>query len=211
MPIEYDRGTRQFIAFFNSRDRLTFMKNSAFTITAPLALAAALLSTPTIASDIPSPFIPGSAIPEFGKFAKIDSDMPIPPDTKFKVSFDSTASEAGKENRTLNAAARFVNMHVDAGVDVADIRLTIVVHGSAVFDMASDIAYARKYDGTTKNPNAAIIAALQKAGVEIVLCGQSAAYHGVAKQEMLPGVKMALSAMTAHALLQQEGYTLNPF
>jgi len=27
----------------------------------------------------------------------------------------------------------------------------------------------------------------------------------------LPGVTMALSAMTAHALLQQDGYTLNPF
>jgi len=28
---------------------------------------------------------------------------------------------------------------------------------------------------------------------------------------LLPGVEMALSAMTAHAILQQEGYTLNPF
>jgi hypothetical protein len=28
---------------------------------------------------------------------------------------------------------------------------------------------------------------------------------------ILPGVEMALSAMTAHALLLQQGYTLNPF
>jgi len=34
------------------------------------------------------------------------------------------------------------------------------------------------------------------------------AFEGV---DLLPNVEMALSAMTAHALLQQDGYTLNPF
>lgn len=48
-------------------------------------------------------------------------------------------------------------------------------------------------------------------GVRIIVCGQSAAHYEVATGELLPGVEMALSAMTAHALLQQEGYTLNPF
>jgi hypothetical protein len=33
----------------------------------------------------------------------------------------------------------------------------------------------------------------------------------VAAEQLIPGVKMALSAMTAHAQLQQQGYTLNPF
>ena len=48
-------------------------------------------------------------------------------------------------------------------------------------------------------------------GVRFIVCGQSAAGQGVAKSELLPGVEMALSAMTAHALLQQQGYTVNPF
>ena len=43
------------------------------------------------------------------------------------------------------------------------------------------------------------------------MCGQSAAGQGVKKTDLLPGVELALSAMTAHALLQQQGYTLNPF
>jgi intracellular sulfur oxidation DsrE/DsrF family protein len=47
--------------------------------------------------------------------------------------------------------------------------------------------------------------------VKIIVCGQTAAYYGVKTDELLPGVQMALSAMTAHALLQQQGYTLNPF
>ena len=33
----------------------------------------------------------------------------------------------------------------------------------------------------------------------------------VGHEDMLPGVEMALSAMTAHAVLQQAGYRLNPF
>jgi hypothetical protein len=33
----------------------------------------------------------------------------------------------------------------------------------------------------------------------------------VATDDLLPGVEMALSAMTAHALLQNSGFTLNPF
>ena len=35
--------------------------------------------------------------------------------------------------------------------------------------------------------------------------------HGVAKADLIPGVELALSAMTAHAQLQQAGYTVNPF
>ena len=58
---------------------------------------------------------------------------------------------------------------------------------------------------------AGLIAALTDHGVRIIVCGQSAAYYDVATDDLLPGVEMALSAMTAHALLQQQGYTLNPF
>jgi intracellular sulfur oxidation DsrE/DsrF family protein len=47
--------------------------------------------------------------------------------------------------------------------------------------------------------------------VQLLVCGQSAAYCDVKSDDLLPGVEMALSAMTAHALLQQQGYTLNPF
>ena len=47
--------------------------------------------------------------------------------------------------------------------------------------------------------------------VSTIVCGQSAACYGVKTDDLLPGVEMAVSAMTAHALLQQQGYTLNPF
>jgi intracellular sulfur oxidation DsrE/DsrF family protein len=48
-------------------------------------------------------------------------------------------------------------------------------------------------------------------GVRFIVCGQSASVYNVAKDDLVPGVEMNLSAMTAHAQLQQQGYTVNPF
>ena len=39
----------------------------------------------------------------------------------------------------------------------------------------------------------------------------SAAAQDVTNADLQPGVKMALSAITAHAELQRQGYSLNPF
>ena len=50
--------------------------------------------------------------------------------------------------------------------------------------------------------------AMRRSGVD--RC-QSAAWANVEKADLLPGVKMALSAMDAHAILQHQGYSLNPF
>ena len=47
--------------------------------------------------------------------------------------------------------------------------------------------------------------------MRFILCGQSAAAYGITPENLIPGVEMALSAMTAFALLQQNGYTVNPF
>ena len=91
-------------------------------------------------------------------------------------------------------------MHARAGIDTNRIELAVVVHGKAVHNVATGIA-----------GNSGLVAALIDHGVSIIVCGQSAAYYGVATDDLLPGVEMALSAMTAHALLQQQGYTLNPF
>ena len=188
----------------------------------PLALAFAVaglaLLSPVQAADMgkasPDPmasFHGGTVIPAFGKVASVtDADMRIPAGTEFHIAFDVAAAKESTLNRTLESAARFLNMQVEAGVPAERIHLAIVVHGSATFDVAGAEAYERKYPGA-ENPNAALVDALIKAGVRIIVCGQSAAGQGVKKTDLLPGVELALSAMTAHALLQQQGYTLNPF
>jgi len=80
-----------------------------------------------------------------------------------------------------------------------------VVHGLAGADLLTTEARG------AENPNAGIIAQLLAAGVTIQLCGQSAEGMDIKKADLLPGITMAPSAITAHALLQQQGYTLNPF
>ena len=76
-------------------------------------------------------------------------------------------------------------------------------------DIGNDLVTDDRYG--SENANAGLIAALIDAGVSIQLCGQTAAYRDIAKSDLLPGVGLSLSAMTAHAELQQRGYSLNPF
>lgn len=174
-----------------------------------LALSALLLAaSPAIAGT--EDFHAGTAIPGFGKIATVESDMPLAADAVWKHSFDVAEAEKGKLNRGIESAARFVNMMVEAGVDRDRVKAAVVIHGAATFDVANDARYAAKYQGL-KNPNAALIKALVDSGVDIWVCGQSAARNDVAKADLLPGVKMALSAITAHAELQRQGYSVNPF
>lgn len=144
----------------------------------------------------------GPVIEDFGPVAEIPGAQPLPSDTVLRVVFDTaTPAEEGELNRTLVSAARFINMHGRAGLDPDNIHVAVVIHGRAVRDVA----------GAPSGDNAALIAALVEHNAGIYVCGQSAVYYDVAAEDLLPGVTMSLSAMTTHALLQQDGYTLNPF
>lgn len=180
----------------------------------PLAIIAALsLSTPACAG--PEAFSAGKAIPEFGKIVQVDVDQPVYGYSKFKVAFDVSArTDTGSLNRKLESAARFINMHHAAGVKLKNINLAIVLHGGAIRDVTGATYYAaslKEGEIPSDNVNVPLIEALMEKGVQFYVCGQSAAYYDVKNEDLLPGVNMALSAMTAHALLQQKGYTLNPF
>lgn len=153
----------------------------------------------------PEDFAAGPIINGYGKFAPLEDDR-ITSQSQFKVAFDiATAAEPGQVNRGIDSAARFLNMHAAAGVPLENIKLAIVVHGPA----ASDLLATR--DDGSENPNAPLIMALIDAGVTIELCGQTAAMKDIETDSLVPGVTVSLSAMTAHALLQQGGYTINPF
>lgn len=169
-------------------------------------LVAALLLAASAAQAQQSRFTTGPVISDYGPVAEISSAAPIPPETVFKVAFDvSEAGTAGEMSRRLESPARFLNMHVRAGVPLENIHLVIVVHGPAARDLMIEPRPGES------NANAGLVAALVANGVEIILCGQSAANAGIEPESLLPGVRLSLSAMTAFALLQQDGYTVNPF
>ena len=184
----------------------------------PVILGAVLplaiwLSAPAYAG--PEAFHKGDAIPEFGEIADIQNDQPFSKRTKFKVAFDaSKQAELGKTNRNIVSLARFINMHRAQGVPAKNIKLALVLHGSAAKDVTTQTYYdglAAEGEKPVNNANAPLIKALLENGVQIYVCGQTAAYYNIKNEHLLPGVKMSLSAMTAHALLQKKHYTLNPF
>lgn len=165
----------------------------------PCLLAALALAAPAFAG--PEDFATGPAIKAYGPVAAVPG-VDLSEDMVLKVAFDtSTAAEDGKLNRTLESAARFLNMHEAEGIPASNISLAVVVHGGAHADLLD----------VEGNASAPLIAELVRHRVRIILCGQTAAYYGVTKDDLLPGVEMSLSAMTSHALLQQSGYSLNPF
>lgn len=169
----------------------------------------ALFSSTALAG--PADFHDGTLIPEFGKVASVDTTMVIPKRAKFKILFDTAVgAKAGEVNKTLNSAARFLNMHAEAGIPAKKMKLAVVFHGKGSFDLTKSNYYGEKFEGA-ENASAPLIKTLTENGVRVILCGQTAAYYDISNEDLLPGVEMALSAMTAHALLQQEGYTLNPF
>lgn len=155
-------------------------------------------------------FSKGPVIKNYGGVAEVKQTHPLSGKEQFKVAYDvADQGGEGKTNRRFESLARFLNMQARAGVRPEQVKLALVVHGKAGFDLLDNNHYRKKFG--SDNPNAELLAALQKQGVRVILCGQSAAYNEIDNAQLLPGVEMALSAMTAHALLQQEGYTLNPF
>ncbi len=165
----------------------------------------ALFLTP-LAHAGPEDFHSGSLIKEYGKVADVPAAPALPSDTEMRVVFDiADAAEQGQLNRKIESAARFLNLNHVAGVPAENMHVALVVHGPAYRDLLNDAAYGGP------NANAGLIAALAENGVRIMLCGQTAAYRDAKPSQLIKGVEMAHSAMTAHAILQQEGYTLNPF
>jgi len=154
----------------------------------------------------------GPVIPNFGMvYAVPGGAWNLEPDRHYKVSMDvsETADFSGERNRHIESAARFLNMHARNGIEPGNIEMAIVVHGAASRDLLTDAAYQARYN--EPNPNSAMLAELQAAGVKIYLCGQTMMHRKIGVEELNPGVSLALSAMTAHVRLQSEGFTLIPF
>lgn len=156
-------------------------------------------------------FGPGPVLSDVGPIAPVDSDLALPKGAKFKIAFDVSSKAApGALSRQIETAARAINMHVAAGVPQKDVQIVVIVHGPGAMDLLKPEVYAARNEGKA-NGSLAAVQKLLGAGVEFYLCGQTAMGQKITKADLIPGVKMSLSAITAHAVYQQRGYTLNPF
>ncbi len=152
----------------------------------------------------------GPVFSEFGSWREVVNMAPLDLEAEYKGIFDVVpGSKDGKVNAKFDSAARWMNLIVANGVPRENVHLAVVVHGPSVWDVVTDDAYGRKYEGQT-NPNAAIVAAMIAEGVEFYVCGQSALGQGVTNADLLPGVKMGLSQTVVSTQLHNQGYTNIP-
>jgi intracellular sulfur oxidation DsrE/DsrF family protein len=154
---------------------------------------------------------PGPVVEEFGAVFDVQEIDWQEPDVEYRAVFDvrDPAESPGERNRSIETVARFLNMHVRASVPREKLHAALVLHGGAAKGALRDDAYRERYG--TANPDRELIEALLAAGAEVVLCGQSAMSRGFPAADLAPGVRLALSAMTALVAYQQQGYSLIAF
>lgn len=154
----------------------------------------------------------GAVIKEFGSTYEVENpDFKTDLENDLKVVFDVGRSfgDSTKVNPLINTAARYLNMHVNAGVPFKNLKVALVIHGNAANDILKDKVYQKKFG--IKNPNTDLITALSEKGVQIILCGQTAAHRKITKLDIHPKIQLALSAMTALVQLQNKNYKLINF
>jgi intracellular sulfur oxidation DsrE/DsrF family protein len=152
----------------------------------------------------------GPVIEGYGPVVDVEADYGFKEDFTYRAVMDISASPDSDAalNRSIESAARFLNMHARAGIKPSNMKLAMVLHGAATKDALSNQAYRSRYE--TNNPNDGLLEALKEAGVDIYLCGQSAGFSGFQPEELHDSVTMATSAMTVLTRLQVEGWSLLP-
>ena len=173
-------------------------------------LLAVLLFAPSVAaqqSTSAGPIIHSSG----AVFAVPTPSFETNPDLSYKVAFElaGASSSPDRLNPSLNTVARFLNMHAQGGVPQDRVQAAVVVHGAAAWELLNDEGYRARHG--VDNPNAALIRELVRAGTKVILCGQTAASRGISHDGLVDGVQVALSAMTAFAMLQEQGFRVNPW
>jgi len=134
------------------------------------------------------------------------------PNIDYKIVFemasnnpDSTIKEI---NYGLDEVARQINLHVASGIPAKRLMFVIVAHAGALHALKNNEAFQKKYK--IDNPNIKLIDDLKKLGVKFIVCGQAMAFIDVKKEELLPDIKISLTAQTALSHYQLKGYVWHP-
>ncbi len=154
----------------------------------------------------------GPVINGFGAVFQVDgADFQIDRTKEYKAVFDIMDSPESPTalNSSIETAARFLNMHAQSGVPAEQLKVALVVHHRASKDVMDNTAYTKRHG--TDNPNQKLIRALLDAGAQIVFCGQSSNARDIPKEDLIEGVQLSLSAMTALIQFQDDNYRLIKF
>lgn len=184
----------------------------AAVLSAATLLIPGMLAAQQAGGDIPGMQTSGPRIHSAGPTIAVeDPTFVAPADHVFRTVFEiNEGSTEDPVNMQMLTIARFLNLHARHGVADDRVHAAAVVHGSGFMALLGDDAYGERYDGAT-NPSRELVEELLANGVEIVLCGQTAGARQIEQDELIPGVQVGWSAMTALNIFQTRGYTFNPW
>ncbi|WP_397569690.1 methyltransferase domain-containing protein [Schlesneria sp. T3-172] len=127
-----------------------------------------------------------------------------------KLLLDATAAApAGSIHKSLDRAARLLNLYGVAGLKASDVKIVVVLHGEATKSVLNDEFYQARF-GVEQNPNLSLIKLLQDAGVEVFVCGQALNYKAFPESAVAKGISVAESALSVIANRQMDGYGYLP-
>lgn len=131
------------------------------------------------------------------------------PDLNYKLLFELTLlnkdSAAREINHGITEICRILNLHVASGIAVKKINPVIVVHGKALYSLFTNKKYRKKYG--IDNPNISVIEELVlKTGARFIACGQAMSFLDISEQDLIPQVRVSLTAQTALSSYRLKGY-----
>jgi intracellular sulfur oxidation DsrE/DsrF family protein len=89
-----------------------------------------------------------------------------------------------------------------------DGRIVLIFHGDAAYIVLNDATYNEVRHVKTGNPYAKALAAWMQRGVQVELCGATAAANRWTNDSLAEGIKVNTDAMSRVTQLEQQGYTL---
>jgi len=134
------------------------------------------------------------------------------PNIDYKILFELTGNNPDSTimdiNYGMDEIARVINLHVASGVPVKKIMPVIVIHAGAIHAIKNNEAFRKKYK--IDNPSIKLIDDLKKLGAKFIVCGQAMEFFEVKKEELLPDIKISLTAQTVVTYYQLKGYVWHP-
>jgi intracellular sulfur oxidation DsrE/DsrF family protein len=164
----------------------------------------------TYAADAPAPVPPLIAgalpyVPIAGAVAAPDKGR------AYKVIFDVTraAEQPGRPVDGVLFAATDLSALRGQGVPERNTKFALIFHGPAVDGLLDHAAYRAKFG--MDNPNLEMLAALKRAGVEVMACGQYLGAMKIDPSTLSRDVSIAAEAYLTLITYQNNGYALLEF
>jgi intracellular sulfur oxidation DsrE/DsrF family protein len=135
------------------------------------------------------------------------------PDPKLKYKllveiawWEKDSASIRKVNGSLAEVGRILNLHVAGGIDKKNIEMVVVAHAGVLNAFLTNEKYKKKFH--TDNPNLDIIKQFQENHIKIIACGQAMHFADIPKEDLLPMVKVAISAKVVLSTYLSKGFIL---